>query len=110
MKGDVLIRKIICAICGKEFEVNQCGRIVYCGDECRAEAIRIRQRNNYKDTYCGSHKSWEYQKETARKEAKAREARRKNQKELTNIAVKARALGMSYGKYVAMMEMNGRGM
>ena len=103
-----IIRRLTCDWCKKEFETEKRGKIWYCGEACRGKARRARDRDYQKQAYQGTHAAWELQRENKAVEERARIARRKNQQELVNIAVEAKALGMSYGKYVAMLEMNAR--
>lgn len=76
------IRK--CCICGKEFEACQHNHIC-CSSECRYEKTKRDSRTR-------------------------KRARRKKDKpkSLRELSVEATAHGMSYGKYVAMLEAQGR--
>lgn len=82
MFGTTIFQKK-CIICGKEFEAKGPHANV-CGDACR------RQRDI------------EYTKSYRKKRKKAAVAH----KSLEQVAVEARAAGMTYGEYVAKMESN----
>lgn len=99
-------KKKVCEFCGNEFTVSR-EFVKYCSKVCSKKA---HLKSQSKSRYEGSHKSWECQKANKAAEERAAKARKKNQQELINISVEARKLGMSYGKYVAMMEMKGKGM
>ena len=78
-----------CIYCGKEFKIKRRPDQVTCGGEaCK----KILQRERSKIIH--------------REKAKEREEQRnrKRNETLTQIAIKARACGMSYGQYVAMYE------
>ena len=78
-----------CIYCGKEFtpkrrpDQKTCG-----GEECKKRLQRERSRSIWRE------------KEKERKE----QQNRKGNGTLTEIAIKARACGMTYGQYVAMHE------
>lgn len=69
-----------CEICGKEFETKRDYQ-KYCSKACRLKQNRSLERE--------------------RTEKKRTERKTKN-KSLTNAAVEARAMGMTYGQYQAM--------
>jgi hypothetical protein len=75
-----------CKICGKEFVTNK--TIKQC---CSAECVKINAKNNYQ----------------AISERRKEERQKKKEKKvtLTEMAIKAKQLGMSYGQYSAMMYM-----
>jgi ribosomal protein L20 len=101
------LRTIECATCGKTFTVTRGGRCTYCSDECRKQAKAKYHKGYLKDLYNGSHRAWENQKASAMVEEKARKERKKNMEEINRVRGEADALGMSYGKYVAMKWMRG---
>ena len=85
-------RIISCRQCGKMFEATKQG-ILYCGPDCRAVAASERDKRNYYKN----------------KELKNRPRIRKKEKSLAEWDAEARAAGMSYGQYRAMVEMKERG-
>ena len=66
-----------CIICGKSFETI-CGRALTCGKDCRNAYTREKRREQREKTH--------------------------NNGNLNDVLEKARKVGMSYGKYVAMMD------
>ena len=66
-----------CIICGKSFETI-CGRALTCGKDCRNAYNREKLREQREKTH--------------------------NNGNLNDVLEKARKVGMSYGKYVAMMD------
>ena len=66
-----------CIICGKSFETI-CGRALTCGKDCRNAYNREKRRKKKEKTH--------------------------NNGNLNDVLEKARKVGMSYGKYVAMMD------
>ena len=117
-------KMIPCRICGTLFEPH--GKQLYCSDECRKEAIRVRarQRNKEYENYkicklCGkpfkAYGNQQYCSEECKQEARLRRnnsiskprqvSRKKHKSEITNINAEARALGMTYGQYQAMKYM-----
>ena len=91
----------VCDFCGKEYMAHT-PRTKYCCEKCAKKAKVQQQRGRM---YSGTHSAWERQIQNKYEIQDERIKRRKNQQELVNIAVEAKALGMSYGKYVAMLEM-----
>lgn len=81
---------IKCRICGEFFNAKN-GNARYCSKQCKNKA----KLNALHERKLGLGVS-------SKKEAK------KVNKELVDISVKARELGMSYGQYVAMMEMGAK--
>lgn len=75
-----------CKICGKEFTAKTKRRQL-CGKEC----VRINAKNNFKNL------------EERRKEERKQKKEKKST--ITEIAVKAKQAGMSYGQYTALMYM-----
>lgn len=78
-----------CAVCGKEFgawNTNQ----KFCSQNCKHEA---------------SLKSGESYREKQREKAEQQAKECKKKQAVVNIAAEARKAGMSYGKYVAMMNL-----
>lgn len=83
MNGQVIEK--VCKICAKEF-IAKCKTTKCCSKECKIENAKINQ------------KLWvDRQKQL--------KAKKKKEKKLTvtDLAVKARKLGMSYGQYTAML-------
>ena len=66
-----------CIICGKSFETI-CGRALTCGKDCRNTYNREKRREQREKTHINGN--------------------------LNDVLEKARKAGMSYGKYVAMMD------
>lgn len=66
-----------CIICGKSFETI-CGRALTCGKDCRNAYNREKRREQREKTHSNGN--------------------------LNDVLEKARKAGMSYGKYVAMMD------
>lgn len=83
MKFDVNLNEKECAICKKTYIPRRASQL-YCSDECRNEQKRI-----------------------SSKKYRANRKRTKNdmKNSLQTIITEARKAGMSYGKYVAMLEM-----
>lgn len=79
----------ICKICGKTFYGS--GATAYCGDECRkigyADNIRLAESR-------------------ARIRKASKRSRKKQTMSIADISKEARAVGMSYGQYVARMNQN----
>lgn len=92
-----------CRVCGKEFELGASCRI-YCSAECRKRGSRVKYSKAVRE---GTHTFWEQQRENEAIAKREREKRKRSREELLKISAKARELGISYGKYVAMMESNG---
>lgn len=81
-----------CKWCGKEF-VPTCHKNVYCSQMCAYEQSKENQKSS---------------RLIANRKAKEHEVRiRNNQEKIVNIAKEAKAHGMSYGQYVAMMYAKG---
>lgn len=91
--SDYMVPEIkICQICEKEFTaigINK-KRMIYCSDECRKKG-----RNK---------KSNEYHKANSSSLTRKNVQRRKPALSIGEISKRAREAGMTYGKYVAMME------
>lgn len=88
------MRKVIvnCCVCGNPFEAMNRGKR-YCSVTCKNMAASERDRIRYRQE----------------KERKSRPQRKKKSKSLAEWDAEARAAGMSYGQYRAMVEMkNGR--
>lgn len=89
----------ICQICGKPF--SHASRKLYCGYDCRVEANRRKNRENGKEAY------------KLRKRRKAmgevKEAKKANKirkvSTIAQINEAARDAGMTYGQYVAQMNL-----
>lgn len=75
-----------CDCCGKEFEARNC-RQHYCSESC--------QKRHYNETNRAS-----VIKEMQKKE---KEKRISTQNDIVKIAAEARKCGMSYGKYLALL-------
>lgn len=88
-----------CEVCGKDFETTK-GNKKYCGREC-AEIARAQKQREWKQLQ----KKQGYFR--AKEEQVKAEQRKVNAQRIVEIDKKARKLGMSYGKYVAMMRMRG---
>ena len=75
-----------CVICGKQF-ITQAASAKCCGAECRRENGLIRNREK-------------------KERDKIRKAAKQHQTKVTvaDIAVRAKAAGLSYGQYVARMD------
>lgn len=99
------MRKIVCEVCGKEFEVSQAGRFVYCSNACRVQARREQHKQYKERTYGGMHRSWECQKASRAAEERARAEAERKRKERAEYEAEARKMGMNYGMYTALMEM-----
>lgn len=80
-------RIISCRQCGKMFEATKQG-MLYCGPDCKAVAASERDKRNYYKN----------------KELKNRPRVRTKKKTLAELEAEARAAGMHYGAYVAMLE------
>ena len=84
-----------CKICGTEFETSHYSKIC-CSKECAKENYKIISR--------------EHQRRITEMNRLEREKNKKQPKKktmsVTDIAVKAKAAGMSYGQYVATMNMS----
>lgn len=78
-------RTIICRVCGKQFDTLS-SRKKCCSKECAKQNSKNTQKI-----------WWDKQKGIRRTEKKEKKAT------VTDIAVKARELGMSYGQYTAML-------
>ena len=72
-----------CPVCGKLF-VSESNRRIYCSKTCRDESYRKTVSSDKKNS--------------------GKKGRKKKVRSLSEIATEARNAGMSYGKYVAMME------
>lgn len=83
MPFDVNLKEKECVMCKKPYIPSRASQL-YCTDECRNEQKRIRSKE-------------------FREKQKATKKNKK--KSLRTIATEARKAGMSYGKYVAMLEM-----
>lgn len=77
-----------CNNCGKLFETNS-KRTVYCSEECKKEKTRELDRIRHKSNVAEKNK---YKGSTQK---------------VVDIAVEARAHGMSYGQYAAQMYLRG---
>lgn len=80
------MRVVTCKLCGEEFEYEGRGHVQYCGEECRAKAEKINDAR---------------QRENRRNAKKKKRQKNENDQAIIEIARKARAMGMSYGQYVA---------
>lgn len=81
-----------CIICGAEFETIR-NQAKLCSYECRL----VHQRNTYR-----------LRKEGLLPSSNGRTKKINPNQELVRLSMKAREHGMSYGKYVAMIEMGAR--
>lgn len=91
-----------CGICGKKF-ISTYNR-KYCGLVCSREADRQRTiKGNSNTEY---YKQWKRDTEKERRAKKKAEAEERKKKlgQLKDVENQARSLGMSYGKYVLMLE------
>ncbi len=91
-RGDRLCRSCyekVCKICGKEF-IAKASNTKCCSDECKKENSKMNKK------LCD--------------ERKKLQPKKKKEKKLTvtELAVKAKEAGMSYGQYTAMLHMQGR--
>lgn len=92
-RGEALFREsntVICKICGKEFTTSSVAKC--CSEECKKE----NEKRNVASYYMRVGKNNKKTKTKAKKEKKLT---------VTEIAVKAKEAGMSYGQYVARMNM-----
>lgn len=88
-----IIRK--CKYCGKEFTVMKTGGKKYCSKECQKEINKPLAAERWRNSY----------KEKRRREReKKKETIPGKMESIAEIQRKARAAGMSYGKYVLTME------
>lgn len=78
---------VICVVCGKEFEIVKNKRNITCGPVCKKLNIKNIQRLRAAE-----------QKKKKQEEAEKKDA-------LKRLTMEAAAAGMTYGKYVAMLEM-----
>lgn len=99
-------KKFVCEMCGAEFEAVG-NHAKYCSEPCKKRAAHQNQRKNL---YSGHPRARSTYYAYCVNEKTAAEERKRNQEEIKRIAVEAKELGLSYGKYVAMMEMNARGL
>lgn len=83
MPFDVNLKEKECVMCKKPYKPIKASQL-YCTAECRKESVRLR--------------SIEFR-------AKQKATKKSKKKSLRTIATEARKAGMSYGKYVAMLEM-----
>lgn len=90
-----------CQMCGKEFETNAWFK-KYCSETCAKKAIHQKDRERL---YQGHPRSRATHYLCATDEKRAAKERKENQERLRQMAVEARNAGMSYGKYVAMLEL-----
>lgn len=85
-----------CELCGKQF-IPTTKNARYCGEECRIKVKRQRT------------KEWQAKRKQEKKEQRKQEFKRLVAKnELKELTIEARKHGMSYGKYVALLEMGAR--
>ena len=88
----------ICTVCGKEFSTIHHKQVI-----CGAECVKI-SRLEYQRKY--AQKNNENEKERRQRQKIEKEKKVKKQKEnrdaLVEVNAKARAAGMTYGKYVEM--------
>lgn len=113
-----------CEICGERFPVNKNSTVQHCLG-CRREIQRARRQAEYESikaqkphykqrscTTCGNlyepksaaQKQCETCRAIQRRPAASDKPRRRTAQSIAEIAVQARAAGMSYGKYVAWKE------
>lgn len=88
-----------CEVCGKDFETTK-GNKKYCGREC-AETAQAQKQREWKFM---QKKEGYFRDKTERVKA---EQRKVNAQRIVEIDKQARKLGMSYGRYVAMIHMRG---
>jgi hypothetical protein len=91
-RGEELCRKFNlfkCKICGKDFKTTY-NHTKCCSEECRKENAKINSKH------------W------ADKQKQIKPKKKEKKLTVTDIAVKAREAGMSYGQYTAMMYMQER--
>jgi len=81
------LKKLICSICGREFE-GRASNAKYCSHECMKEGARISNRNRKR------------YRSQARKDLKV-ERVRYTTSSIAEIAKMAAEAGMSYGQFVA---------
>ena len=89
-----------CIICGKSFETI-CGRALTCGKDCRNAYNREKRREQREKTHNNGNLNDVYRR---RKDREKRSVKTCRNSTLDDVLGKAREAGMSYGKYVAMMD------
>lgn len=87
-KEENMTRK--CPVCGKAISQN---RKIYCSDECQRTSKRVKNAE-------GMRKKRQEEKEQRTEGRKKKD----NNAHLTQVAIEARKLGMTYGEYVAMRD------
>lgn len=97
------VEKVACGFCRKEFEPSKHFK-KYCSVECQKKAA---YRRATKSRYDGVTSFHTIERESAKENARSRKMRERNHRELIKVSQEARAVGMSYGKYVAMLAMEG---
>ena len=86
------LHTVICSVCGTEFESMR-ANVTCCGEECRKEKGRMRSRENGKM----------YRVKYKEEKQKAKEKPPKD--EAWEIEAEARKVGMNYGMYYALKQM-----
>lgn len=84
-----------CKYCGKEFTVMKTGGKKYCSKECQKEINKSLASERWYNSYKGKRR---------REREKKKETTPKKMESIAEIQRKARAAGMSYGKYVLAIE------
>ena len=81
--------KIICEVCGREFKYVWRGNTKYCSEKCGYVADKKRNTDQYAKV-----------RNQMNIERRTKDAKRKKCLSITEVAVLARAEGMTYGEYV----------